>query len=210
MKTMKPKIRVLIADDHAVVRAGLATLLGTEGDIEVVAEAKNGKEAVAMAIEARPDVVIMDLRMPEMDGTEATAEIRRRQPGTKILVLTSFGEADGVAHALESGASGAMTKTAEDAELVSVVRRVAAGEEFVSPEIKRLLHDDPPVPKLTPRQREILGYMVKGFTNRDIAAMLSIREDTVEEHVNLLLAKINATNRTEAVSIALRKQLVNL
>ena len=210
MKTMKPKIRVLIADDHAVVRAGLATLLGTEGDIEVVAEAKNGKEAVAMAIEARPDVVIMDLRMPEMDGTEATAEIRRRQPGTKILVLTSFGEADGVAHALESGASGAMTKTAEDAELVSVVRRVAAGEEFVSPEIKRLLHDDPPVPKLTPRQREILGYMVKGFTNRDIAAMLSIREDTVEEHVNLLLAKINATNRTEAVSIALRKQLVSL
>ena len=210
MKTMKPKIRVLIADDHAVVRAGLATLLGTESDIEVVAEAKNGKEAVAMAIEARPDVVIMDLRMPEMDGTEATAEIRRRQPGTKILVLTSFGEADGVAHALESGASGAMTKTAEDAELVSVVRRVAAGEEFVSPEIKRLLHDDPPVPKLTPRQREILGYMVKGFTNRDIAAMLSIREDTVEEHVNLLLAKINATNRTEAVSIALRKQLVNL
>ena len=207
---MKPKIRILIADDHAVVRAGLATLLGTEGDIEVVAEAKNGKEAVAMAIEARPDVVIMDLRMPEMDGTEATAKIRRRQPGTKILVLTSFGEADGVAHALESGASGAMTKTAEDAELVSVVRRVAAGEEFVSPEIKRLLHDDPPVPKLTPRQREILGYMVKGFTNRDIAAMLSIREDTVEEHVNLLLAKINATNRTEAVSIALRKQLVNL
>ena len=207
---MKPKIRVLIADDHAVVRAGLATLLGTEGDIEVVAEAKNGKEAVAMAIEARPDVVIMDLRMPEMDGTEATAEIRRRQPGTKILVLTSFGEADGVAHALESGASGAMTKTAEDAELVSVVRRVAAGEEFVSPEIKKLLHDDPPVPKLTPRQREILGYMVKGFTNRDIAAMLSIREDTVEEHVNLLLAKINATNRTKAVSIALRKQLVSL
>ena len=207
---MKPKIRVLIADDHAVVRAGLATLLGTESDIEVVAEAKNGKEAVAMAIEARPDVVIMDLRMPEMDGTEATAEIRRRQPGTKILVLTSFGEADGVAHALKSGASGAMTKTAEDAELVSVVRRVAAGEEFVSPEIKKLLHDDPPVPKLTPRQREILGYMVKGFTNRDIAAMLSIREDTVEEHVNLLLAKINATNRTEAVSIALRKQLVNL
>ena len=207
---MKQKIRILIVDDHAVVRAGLSTLLGTESDFEVAAQAKNGKEAVAMAVETRPDVVIMDLRMPEMDGAEATAEIRRRQPEAKILVLTSFGEADGVAHALESGASGAMTKTAEDAELVSVVRRVAAGEEFVSPEIKRLLHDDPPVPKLTPRQREILGYMVKGFTNRDIAAMLSIREDTVEEHVNLLLAKINATNRTKAVSIALRKQLVNL
>ena len=207
---MKPKIRILIADDHAVVRAGLSTLLGTESDLEVVAQAKNGREAVAMAVETQPDVVIMDLRMPEMDGVEATVELLRQLPAAKVLVLTSFGEADGVAHALESGAAGAITKTAEDAELVSVVRRVAAGGEYVSPEIKKMLHDNPPVPKLTPRQREILGYMVKGLTNRDIATLLSIREDTVEEHVNLLLAKIDATNRTEAVSIALRKQLVNL
>lgn len=206
---MKPKIRILIADDHAVVRAGLSTLLGTESDLEVVAQAKNGREAVAMAVETQPDVVIMDLRMPEMDGVEATVELLRQLPAAKVLVLTSFGEADGVAHALESGAAGAITKTAEDAELVSVVRRVAAGGEYVSPEIKKMLHDNPPVPKLTPRQREILGYLVKGLTNRDIATLLSIREDTVEEHVNLLLAKINATNRTEAVSIALRKQLVD-
>ena len=206
---MKPKIRILIADDHAVVRAGLSTLLGTESDLEVVAQAKNGREAVAMAVETQPDVVIMDLLMPEMDGVEATVELLRQLPAAKVLVLTSFGEADGVAHALESGAAGAITKTAEDAELVSVVRRVAAGGEYVSPEIKKMLHDNPPVPKLTPRQREILGYLVKGLTNRDIATLLSIREDTVEEHVNLLLAKINATNRTEAVSIALRKQLVD-
>ena len=162
-----------------------------------------------MAVETQPDVVIMDLLMPEMDGVEATVELLRQLPAAKVLVLTSFGEADGVAHALESGAAGAITKTAEDAELVSVVRRVAAGGEYVSPEIKKMLHDNPPVPKLTPRQREILGYLVKGLTNRDIATLLSIREDTVEEHVNLLLAKINATNRTEAVSIALRKQLVD-
>ena len=207
---MKQKIRILIADDHAVVRAGLSTLLGTESDLEVVAQAKNGREAVAMAVETHPDVVIMDLRMPEMDGAEATVELLRQLPEAKVLVLTSFGEADGVAHALESGAAGAITKTAEDAELVSVVRRVAAGGEYVSPEIKKMLHDNPPVPKLTPRQREILGYMVKGLTNRDIATLLSIREDTVEEHVNLLLAKIDATNRTEAVSIAMRQQLVNL
>ena len=205
---MKPKIRILIADDHAVVRAGLSTLLGTESDIEVVAQAKNGKEAVAMAVETQPDVVIMDLRMPEMDGAEATSEIRQRQPDAKIIVLTSFGEADGVAHALDAGAAGAITKTAEDAELVSVVRRIAAGEKYVSPEIKKLLHDNPPVPKLTPRQIEILGYIVKGLTNRDIADMLKIREDTVEEHVNLILAKTDAINRTEAVSIAMRKQLV--
>ena len=207
---MKPKIKVLIADDHAVVRAGLATLLGTENDIEVVAQAKNGNEAISKALEKHPDVVIMDLRMPETDGAEATVELQRRLPSAKVLVLTSFGEADGVAHALESGAAGAVTKTAEDAELVSVVRRIAAGEKYVSPEIKKLLHESPPVPKLTPRQQEILGYLVKGLTNRDIAEILRIREDTVEEHVNLLLEKIDATNRTEAVSIAMRKQLVNL
>ena len=205
---MKPKIKVLIADDHAVVRAGLATLLGTEDDIEVVAQAKNGNEAISKALEKHPDVVIMDLRMPETDGAEATVELQRRLPSAKVLVLTSFGEADGVAHALESGAAGAITKTAEDAELVSVVRRIAAGEKYVSPEIKKLLHESPPVPKLTPRQQEILGYLVKGLTNRDIAEILRIREDTVEEHVNLLLEKIDATSRTEAVSIAMRKQLV--
>ena len=205
---MKPKIKVLIADDHAVVRAGLATLLGTENDIEVVAQAKNGNEAISKALEKHPDVVIMDLRMPETDGAEATVELQRRLPSAKVLVLTSFGEADGVAHALESGAAGAVTKTAEDAELVSVVRRIAAGEKYVSPEIKKLLHESPPVPKLTPRQQEILGYLVKGLTNRDIAEILRIREDTVEEHVNLLLEKIDATNRTEAVSIAMRKQQV--
>ena len=207
---MKPKIKVLIADDHAVVRAGLATLLGTEDDIEVVAQAKNGNEAISKALETHPDVVIMDLRMPETDGAEATVELQRRLPSAKVLVLTSFGEADGVAHALESGAAGAVTKTAEDAELVSVVRRIASGGKYVSPEIKKLLHESPPVPKLTPRQQEILGYLVKGLTNRDIADVLGIREDTVEEHVNLLLEKIDATNRTEAVSIAMRKQLVNL
>ena len=205
---MKPKIKVLIADDHAVVRAGLATLLGTEDDIEVVAQAKNGNEAISKALETHPDVVIMDLRMPETDGAEATVELQRRLPSAKVLVLTSFGEADGVAHALESGAAGAITKTAEDAELVSVVRRIASGGKYVSPEIKKLLHESPPVPKLTPRQQEILGYLVKGLTNRDIADVLGIREDTVEEHVNLLLEKIDATNRTEAVSIAMRKQLV--
>lgn len=206
---MKTPIRVLIADDHAVVRAGLSTLLGTEADIEVVAQAKNGSECVAKAIASNPDVVVMDLRMPEMDGVEATAELHRRLPKAKILVLTSFGEADGVAHALESGASGALTKTAEDAEIIAVVRRIASGEKYISPVIRKLLHDDPPVPRLTSRQSEILGYLAKGLTNRDIAEILRIREDTVEEHVNLLLAKIDATNRTEAVSIAMRKQLVS-
>ncbi len=201
-------IKILIADDHAVVRAGLATLLGPEDDIEVVAQAEDGEEAFAMAMATHPDVVIMDLRMPLKDGAEATMALHDELPSAKVLILTSFGEADGVAHALESGAAGAITKTAEDAELVSVVRRIAAGEKYISPEIRKLLKSNPPVPKLTPRQQEILGYMVKGLTNRDIADLLKISKDTVEEHVNVILEKIGATNRTEAAAIALRKQLV--
>jgi len=202
------KIRVVIADDHAVVRTGLTALLGAERDIEVVGQAKNGKEAVRLACDAQPDVVVMDLRMPEQDGAEATAELHGALPAARVLILTSFGEADGVAHALDAGAAGAVTKTTEDAELVSIVRRIAAGENFISPEISRLLRETPPVPKLTPRQREILGYLVKGLTNREIARILKIREDSVEEHLNLLLAKIDACNRTEAVAIALRKHLL--
>ena len=204
------KIKVLIADDHAVVRTGLATILNTEADIEVVGLAKNGIEAVETALAEKPDVVIMDIRMPVMDGAEATRELREKLPATKVLILTSFGEADGVALALKSGAAGAITKTAEDAELVTVIRNIASGGKYISPEIEKLLTESPPVPKLTPRQREILAYMTKGLTNVEIAKILSIRKDTVEEHVNLLLAKLYASNRTEAVAIALRKQLLKL
>ena len=204
------KISVLIADDHAVVRTGLSALLGAEKDIHVTDQAKNGKEAVAKALANPPDVVVMDLRMPEMDGVEATVELQRQLPSARILVLTSFGEADDVAHALEAGAAGAITKTAEDAELVDVVRRIAAGENYVSPTLRKLLRDNPPVQKLSPRQTEILGYMVKGLTNKDIASLLRIREDSVEEHVNTILSKIDASNRTEAVAIALRKHLLKI
>ena len=204
------KIKVLIADDHAVVRTGLAAILGTEPDIEVVGLAKNGAEAVETAIATNADVVIMDIRMPVMDGAEATAALHEKQSGAKVLVLTSFGEVDGVALALESGAAGAITKTAEDAELVTVIRNIAAGGKYISPEIEKLLTESPPIAKLTPRQREILAYMAKGLTNVEIAEILRIRKDTVEEHVNLLLAKLDAANRTEAVAIALRKQLIKM
>ena len=187
------KISVLIADDHAVVRTGLAAMLGAEKDIHVIDQAKNGKEAVAKSLKNPPDVVVMDLRMPEMDGVEATAELQQKLPSARILVLTSFGEADDVAHALEAGAAGAITKTAEDAELVDVVRRIAAGENYVSPTLRKLLRDNPPVQKLSPRQTEILGYMVKGLTNKDIASPLRIREDSVEEHVNTILCIVKCT-----------------
>ena len=207
---MKNTIRVLIADDHTIVRIGLRTLLGAEKDIEVVGDAKNGEMAVKEASRLRPDVVIMDLMMPKMDGAEATAVLHERLPETKVIILTTFGSSDGIAHAIESGAAGALMKTADDAALISTIRSVASGKTVISPDIKRLLADDPPIPVLTSRQTEVLQSMMRGLTNRDIAKQLGIRQDGVNEHVAAILAKIGAANRTEAVAIALRKHLLKL
>ena len=207
---MKNTIRVLIADDHTIVRIGLRTLLGAEKDIEVVGDAKNGEMAVKEALRLRPDVVIMDLMMPKMDGAEATAVLHERLPETKVIILTTFGSSDGIAHAIESGAAGALMKTADDAALISTIRSVAGGKTVISPDIKRLLAEDPPIPVLTTRQAEVLQSMMRGLTNRDIAKQLGIRQDGVNEHVAAILAKIGAANRTEAVAIALRKHLLKL
>ena len=207
---MKQKIRVLIADDHTIVRIGLAALLGAEKDIEVVGEAQNGEMAVKEALRLSPDVIIMDLMMPKKDGAEATAELREKLPSAKIIILTTFGASDGIAHALESGAAGALVKTADDDALVATIRAVAGGETVISSEIKRLLAENPPIPKLTPRQIEVLQSMTRGLTNRDIAKQLGIRQDRVDEHVAAILTKIGAANRTEAVAIALRKHLLKL
>lgn len=207
---MKNTIRVLIADDHTIVRIGLRTLLGAEKDIEVVGEAKNGEMAMKEALRLRPDVVIMDLMMPKMDGAEATAALHEKLPETKVIILTTFGSSDGIAHAIESGAAGALMKTADDAALISTIRSVAGGKTVISPDIKRLLAEDPPIPVLTTRQAEVLQSMMRGLTNRDIAKQLGIRQDGVNEHVAAILAKIGAANRTEAVAIALRKHLLKL
>ena len=204
---MKP-IKVLLADDHAIVRMGLASLLGTKKDIEVVGEAEDGEAAVRKTLKLAPDVVIMDLMMPKMDGVAATAEIHRRLPGVKIMILTSYGASDGIAHALSAGATGALMKSTEFSEFVTAIRRVAAGERVIAPEIARQLAEDPPVPELTPRQAEILQSITRGLTNADIARQLGIREDSVKEHVNAIFAKLGAANRSEAVAITLRKHLL--
>ena len=205
---MKDRIKVLIADDHAIVRKGLASLLGTKKDIIVVGEAEDGEEAVQKAVKLTPDVIIMDLMMPKKDGVAATAEIHRLLPETKIMILTSYGTSDGIAHALEAGASGALMKSTEFAEFVSAIREIAAGERVVAPEIKRQLAEDPPVPELTPRQTEILHSITRGLTNADIAKQLGIREDSVKEHVNAIFIKLGAANRSEAITIAMRKHLL--
>ena len=204
------KIKVLIADDHTIVRIGLATLLGVEKDIEVVGEAKNGDMAVKEALRLLPDVVIMDMMMPKKDGAEATAELREKLPSAKVVILTTFGASDGIAQAIESGAAGALMKTADDDVIVSTVREVAAGKTVISADIKRLLDNDPPIQRLTPRQIEVLQSMTRGLTNRDIASQLGICVDRVNDQVAAILTKIGAANRTEAVAIAMRKHLLNI
>ena len=209
-KSANAKIKVLIADDHTIVRAGLAALLGTEKDLEIVGQAKNGIEAVQETARLHPDVVIMDLMMPKKDGVEATAEIVAKSPNSKVILLTTFGTSDGIAHALRNGAKGAILKNADNAQLATAIRKVAKGGEFISPEVRQQLAVDPPIPELTPRQKEILAAMTRGFTDRDIARQLGIRQDGVNDHVSTILRKIGAANRTEAVAIALRKHLLKI
>lgn len=204
------KVRILIADDHTIVRTGLAALLGTVPGMEVVGEAKNGEEAVQQAAKLKPDLVIMDLIMPKKDGAVATAEIISSMPDTRVLVLTSVGTSDAIAKALDAGATGAMMKDSPNSSLISAIRTVAAGKSAISPEVRRMIARDPPVDVLTPRQVEVLQSLTRGLTNRDIANLLSISEDRVEQHIRSLLEKLSAANRTEAVAIALRKHLLKI
>ena len=202
------KIKVLIADDHTIVRAGLTALLGTEKDIEVVGEAKNGAEAVSNAVELHPDIVIMDLMMPKMDGVAATKELIRKAPSAKTILLTTYGTSDGIAHALRAGARGAVLKNADNSELAKAIRIVAQGGDYISPDIRQQLEAEPPAPDLTSRQSEILESMVRGLTDRDIAQQLGLSPESVSEHVRAIRQKIGAANRTEAVAIAMRKYLL--
>jgi len=205
---MKQPIHILIADDHAVVRRGLRSILQIEKDFLIIGEAANGTEAVEMAKQLKPHVVIMDLIMPEKSGSEATAEILTEFPQTRILLLTTFGTADDVAKALEAGAVGALMKTSDESEIITAIRTVAAGGRAVSDEIKRLMAENPPAPELTPRQLEILNSMSRGYSNSEIAEVFGINEFTVREHVANIMAKLDASNRAEAVATALRKSLL--
>ena len=204
------KIKVLIADDHAIVRTGLSMLLEAQGGFDVVGEAENGSDAVRLTLRLKPDVVVMDLMMPEMDGIAATREIKAKAADAKVLILTTSTVSDDLSRALDAGADGAIMKSAANAELVAAIRDIAAGKRTVSPEISRLISQDPPLPELTPRQKDILASMVRGLTNKDIARELGIRSDGVNQHIMAILEKLGAANRTEAVAIALRKHLLKI
>lgn len=200
--------RVLIVDDHSILRMGLASLIGTRKDIEVAGDADGGPAALKKFMQLKPDVVIMDLVMPGMDGIETTREIVSRQPDAKILILTTFGTSDKIAAALRAGALGAIMKNAAFPDLVKAIKTTARGERYIADEIERIMEDDPPVQELSQRQLQILEQMVRGLSNHDISVSLGISLDMVKEHATSLFAKIGAANRTEAVAIALRKQLV--
>lgn len=207
---MGSEIKVLIADDHAVVRMGLSALLSAEDDIDVVGEVKNGEEAVRDALRLMPDVVVMDLVMPKKDGVAATAELREKLPSARVLILTSYSTSDGIAHAIEAGAVGALMKSAENESLINAIRAVHAGKRVITAVVKRLMAEDPPVPKLSPRQLEILASITRGLSNDDIAKQLGIGKASIKTHVLALFQKLGAANRAEAVAITLRKQLLKI
>ena len=206
---MKP-ITLLLVDDHAVMRMGLASLLETCRDVKVVGDTGDGESAVRMALRLRPDVVVMDLVMPEMDGVETTRRIIAEWPEANVLVLTTFASSDDISHAFDAGAKGAILQSADLDGLLAAIRAVAKGNRHCSAEIEQIIADDPPVPKLSARQQEILESIVHGLSNPDIARQLGISLPMVKEHLTSLFAKLGVSNRTEAVAVALRKQLLKI
>ncbi len=211
-------IRVLITDDHSIVRKGIRALLATEPDIEVVGEAGDGAEAATQAQSLRPDVILMDLVMPKVDGIEATRRILAQQPGMRILVLTSFAADDKVFPAIKAGALGYLLKDSGPDELVQAIHQVYRGEPSLEPSIARKvlleLSQPPKTPltaePLTEREVDVLRLVAQGRSNRDIAEELVITEMTVRTHVSNILSKLHLASRTQAALYALREGLASL
>jgi len=214
----EPRIRVLAADDQRVVREGLAMLLGLLPDVEVAGTAADGEEVLALAAELKPDVILMDLRMPRMDGVEATRRLRERDPAVKVVVLTTYADDRSVIDALRAGALGYLTKDAGAAEIQQALHRVAGGQAALDPAVQRHLVEaiaegmpagpsSAPPAGLTVRETEVLTLIAGGLSNAEIAEHLVVSEATVKSHVNHLLAKIGARDRAQAVGYAYRHGL---
>ena len=210
-------IRILIADDHPVVRDGLAAMLGTQPDFEVVAVAANGRETVRLAAELRPDVVLLDLEMPELDGVEALARLRAASPAVRALVFTAFDTDERILSAVRAGAQGYLLKGAPRDELFRAIRVVSQGGSLLQPVVaSKLLQrmsrpggTDAPA-SLTSREVDVLRLLAQGRANKEIAAVLVISERTVKFHVSAILSKLGAGNRTEAVRLAVQRGLVSM
>ncbi len=208
-------IRVLIADDHHVVRRGLLFFLKTQKDIEVVGEAKNGHEAVSLAESIQPDIILMDLVMPELDGIQATKRIKAKFPKIEILMLTSFSDRDHVVPAMEAGAAGYQLKDIEPDELVLSIRRIMRGENTLHPEATTTLEMDRQEAQnaphslnpLTPREQDVLAELTKGKSNREIASSLFVTEKTIKTHISNIFTKLQVQDRTQAALYAVKHGL---
>jgi DNA-binding NarL/FixJ family response regulator len=210
-------IRIMIADDHHVVRRGLAFFLKTQRDIEIIGEAGNGKEAVELARTLKPDLILMDLVMPVMDGIQATKLIKKEMPEIKIMMLTSFSDQDHVIPALEAGASGYQLKDIEPDELIKCIKKIVAGENQLHPKATSHLlanlsnkesNEKNLVEQLTKRELDVLKEIARGKSNKEIASALFITEKTVKTHVSNLLSKLELADRTQAALFAVKNQLV--
>ena len=215
---MSQAIRVLIVDDHTIVRKGIRALLTEIAGIEVVGEAADGQEAVAQANSLRPDVILMDLAMPQMDGIEATRQIKTSQPESRILVMTSFATDDKVLPAIKAGALGYLLKESAPEDLVQAIHQIHRGEPSLHPTIARKVlqeitdpSDRPPTPDpLTKREAEVLLLVAQGLSNQDIARKLNISDPTVRSHVSNIMSKLHLATRIQAALYALREGLVSL
>lgn len=209
---MSKIIRILLADDHPVVRDGLAAMLATQPDFEVVGEAGNGAEAVAEAARLRPDVVLMDLQMPELDGIEAIRRLRAADPSVQVVVLTAFDTDERIVGSLQAGAQGYLLKGAPRAEIFAAIRTVSAGGALIPPvvasKLLRQVREAESPDALTAREAEVLSLVAAGLANKEIAARLSISERTVKFHVSAVLSKLGAKNRTQAVRLARERGVV--
>ncbi len=212
-KQLSPTIRVMLVDDHTMVRRGLATFLKAFDDLELVGEAEDGQAAIKLCGKLHPDVILMDMMMPDMDGATATRKIREQFPKVQVIVLTSFKEEELVKNALEAGAIGYLLKDVSADDLVKAIRAAHEGRATLSPEAAQaLVHaaNQPPAPghDLTERERGVLALMVEGLNNTQIAGKLFVSPSTVKSHVSSILSKLGVTSRTEAVALALRHKLV--
>ena len=208
-----PRIRVLIVDDHPMVRRGLATFLRVYDDLELAGEAAGGQEAVQLCARLRPDVVLMDMAMPEMDGAAATRLIRKQSEAVRVIVLTSFKDETMIQSALQAGAIGYLLKDVSSEELAQAIRAAHAGRTTLSPEVaEAMVHaaGQPPKPglDLTERERVVLALLVEGLNNTQIAKKLGVSPSTIKSHVSNILTKLGVSSRTEAVTLALRNKLV--
>jgi DNA-binding NarL/FixJ family response regulator len=218
MEQIPTKIKVMIADDHPVVREGLSAMLNKEPDIQVVGEAENGAEAVKKASEFQPEIVLMDLRMPEVDGVEAIRQIRAKNPEMKFIILTTYDNDEYIFKGIEAGARAYLLKDAPREELFKAIRAVHKGESMIQPAVAGRLLDrfselsrQVQVPDaLSERELEVLNLMAKGAVNKLIAASLSIGESTVKTHIQTIFQKLGVSDRTEAVTQAIKKGIIRI